>query len=730
MFTLLNGAILAGLSAVVIPPILHLLNRKRFDTVDWAAMQFLQMSEQTRRKVFIEELLLMLVRMGLIAILVLGLAAPVAQSEIFSRLGMRSSRDVVMIADGSGSMAFRSDDKSAQDAAREWANSFLDELQAGDGVGLVQAKQSPSAIIPGLTPNLTSVREALQDLSAPRGGVDWPASIQMGVQLLSNSKQPRRELIVLSDGQRQGWIDERTQERFELLAKKLQAEGTELPRIWVVNVTGDRPTSVANWSFADMRTSRATAVVGREVKFRTALRLSGEQDLQPPPKLARQIDNRPAGEVPILARSALRGQVPVTFSHRFAVPGYHLVTLELPDDALPGDNRQDFAIEVVPSIPALVVDGDSRSAIKDRGSDFLRDALAPARDPSPAFVLKIVPIGQFDGAMLTRPVGKEPSSLPRMLILSNVDRLTPDQMRAIEAFLQGGGGVMVALGDRADTDFYNTELFRDGQGWLPAKLVQTVGDVNELNKAAKPQAASMNHPALELFREPTPGGLETAYFPRHWKLNTPANTPGTVIAVLSDRDPLFVERAFGKGKVIVSAVPLDNGWRTNLPDLVDFPRLAHELGYYLAGTRGPSLNLAPGQPLIFRPFTDEKPTSVTIQPPGGTPKRIDVKAWPLVYEETREPGVYELKTEGGQIAYFVVNSDSRESEMKPLDDADREKLTKLYPSMKFVKEIPEVMEELNRETTQQELWWLFMLAVVGMLLAEIWMTRRIALNQR
>jgi hypothetical protein len=72
----LNPWMLIGLLAVLIPPIIHLLNRRRYDVVDWGAMQFLQFSEVTRRRLFVEELLLMLLRMGLIAVLVLALAGP------------------------------------------------------------------------------------------------------------------------------------------------------------------------------------------------------------------------------------------------------------------------------------------------------------------------------------------------------------------------------------------------------------------------------------------------------------------------------------------------------------------------------------------------------------------------------------------------------------------------------------------------------------------------------
>src|SRR5215467_12386307 len=97
---------LLGLAAVAIPILIHLLNRRRYDVVDWGAMQFLQVSETTRRRLLIEEILLMLLRMGLIALMVLALAAPFAVSPLLEKVGGRPNRDVVLIIDGSYSMGF------------------------------------------------------------------------------------------------------------------------------------------------------------------------------------------------------------------------------------------------------------------------------------------------------------------------------------------------------------------------------------------------------------------------------------------------------------------------------------------------------------------------------------------------------------------------------------------------------------------------------------------------
>ena len=65
----------------------------------------------------------------------------------------------------------------------------------------------------------------------------------------------------------------------------------------------------------------------------------------------------------------------------------------------------------------------------------------------------------------------------------------------------------------------NEAHFRDGRGWLPARLVDPVGDQTDLEKAARPIMTSLEGAALELFRTEDPGTLAgSAYFPRHWKL--------------------------------------------------------------------------------------------------------------------------------------------------------------------------------------------------------------------
>jgi hypothetical protein len=493
----------------------------------------------------------------------------------------------------------------------------------------------------------------------------------------------------------------------------------------------NRPQNPPNWSLNPLRTTRAVAAAGREVTFRTTLQLSGDQEIALPDHMYLEIDGRPAGEIKLPAGARLdKGQIPVSFKHRFPNAGSHLVTLRIDNDALPGDNRQDFSVEVLPRLPVLLVDGDDRPSPKIRGTDFLRDALAPARDANPSVLARVIPISSFEASSLTRDLGDEPGTAPRVLILSNVARLTPAQQEAVENFLADRGGVLVALGDRCEAKPYNDQLFRAGQGWLPAALVEPIGNEDDLTKAARPVAASFFHPVVELFRETTFGGLADTRYPKHWKLSLAGAQMSTPIAMLTGRESLLVERPYRNGRVILSAVPLDNSWRTNLTDSPAFVPLVHELVYYLAGTRGSDINLIPGQPIRFKPNDESSSGVVVLQPPDGDPKPLQAKSWPLVHDDTREPGVYTLTDGSNRPHYFVVQSDPRESNLGLCTEEDKTKVAALVPNLKYAANADEVTDTLTKGSPTKELWLLAVVAVLVLLFGEVLMTRRMALARR
>jgi hypothetical protein len=797
----LNTWMLVGLAAVVIPPLIHLLNRRRYDVVDWGAMQFLYVSETTRRRLLIEEILLMLLRMGLIALMVLALAAPQAVSPLFEKVGGRPSRNIVLVFDGSYSMGFRDGKgKSPHEAAQAWALTFLADLKPGDSVAVLHAKQQVVSIIGELTHDLERAREAITKLPAPRGGCDWPRAMQEAHKILaSRGRRGQREIIALSDGQRYGWADGETLFHWEMFANNLRAARSEAdepggkPRVWVVNVAAERPANPPNYALAPLSSTRAVAWAGQRLKFKTAIAVSGEQQYAPPHRIRLEVDGKFIANVPAPAKADLaKVQVPLTFKQRLNTPGSHLVLVALepdppadkrpqgyqPRDTLPGDNRQDFAVEVVDALPVLLVDGDTRLS-PESSTFFLDKALAQSPDPKrpPVVLTRTIPAKDFDPALLRSDLDRaKPGSQPRVLVLADVPRLNAAQQEGVARFLEDGGGVLVVLGERmeAEAAFYNKELFRGGRGWLPARLEQLAGDRDRPEQSAAPDLRHFHHPSLELFRNEPNCTLGKARFPRWWKVATPNQPTSVPVALLTTLDPFLVEKAYRGGRVLLCTVPLDRSWGATLPSVWEFPVLAHELVYYLADTRGAEHNLKPGQPIRYRlpasagerqptllvltppegpprvfPYTAAKngedaagtgplPAEVVWEAPGKAPQRLKVESNPLEHESLRDTGVYRvraayhtpnsgggygLKLLKGSAAYYVVQPDGRESDLTPTTAEDRGKVAALVP-MQYENEHRPVAEAMVQSSRTQDLWWWFMIGVVLLLCGEVWMTRR------
>ena len=74
---------LAGALLVGVPIIIYLLNRQRYQRRRWAAMEFLLRAlEKNRRRLQLENILLLLIRCAILALLALAMARPFAESAL------------------------------------------------------------------------------------------------------------------------------------------------------------------------------------------------------------------------------------------------------------------------------------------------------------------------------------------------------------------------------------------------------------------------------------------------------------------------------------------------------------------------------------------------------------------------------------------------------------------------------------------------------------------------
>src|SRR5205823_3672291 len=71
------GLFIAGVAAVLLPILIHLLNKRKFRVVDWAAMEFLlDADKKNRRRIRLENVILLLLRCLAVFLIGLLLARP------------------------------------------------------------------------------------------------------------------------------------------------------------------------------------------------------------------------------------------------------------------------------------------------------------------------------------------------------------------------------------------------------------------------------------------------------------------------------------------------------------------------------------------------------------------------------------------------------------------------------------------------------------------------------
>ncbi len=115
----LAPAFLAGIVAIAVPVIIHLINRERRVVVEFPSLMFLQrISYKSVRRQKIRHLLLLILRCLALALLVFAFARPFFQRRQ-SAIGKTGAREVVILLDRSSSMGYGTRWNRARDAAKK-----------------------------------------------------------------------------------------------------------------------------------------------------------------------------------------------------------------------------------------------------------------------------------------------------------------------------------------------------------------------------------------------------------------------------------------------------------------------------------------------------------------------------------------------------------------------------------------------------------------------------------
>jgi hypothetical protein len=632
--------------------------RKHRETT-WAAMRFLlEAVRKNSRRMRLEQLILLAVRTLILLLLVLALAEPVGL-HLGAQPRHPTHRIIVIDSSLSMGLAFREETLFAR--AKDTARAIVGQARPGDVFNLVRLSNIPPAVVVADAAHLPGVIEEIEQMALPHGTADIPACLAKVEDLLKQVPEvPQKEVVIISDFQRASWSAGSADElaRLRALLKKFDEAGN----LVLVDVG---QTDAANVALTSLEAIDTFVTTSRPAGFRVTARNFGP-DRVTGRLLEVLVDDRQVEQRSLDLNAG--GEAVETFSLSFATGGEHRVLIRLQKDALPLDDQRWLAVPVREQVRVLCVDGGNSGTAAGSATEYLELALSPtAGGPasrSAGFRRGLIePTVIREGEMQGLDLANYDC-----VFLCNVRMFTDREAQILETYLSGGGGIVWCLGDQVSLENYNQVLYRKGEGCLPARLLDRVGDAEQRETVYAFDPGEFSHPIVSAFQGNPDAGLESTRAYVYVKAALPEKRVSRTALAFDTGDPAIVERSFGRGKSILVTTSVDERWGT-WPLWPSFLPLVHEIVEFAVSGRWGERQRLVGEPITEVFAAAAVDVDVAVGRPDGQTQTAHIvphdSFQELVYENTGESGVYEVNFAHpvARSELFAVNVDPRESNL-------------------------------------------------------------------
>lgn len=556
-------------------------------------------------------------------LLLLALLASAAEQWIQLRniVGTGGQQDVAIVIDGSNSMALAVDGKTNFERAVEEARAVVNTLEAADAVSIIVGGPTPRVQTPAPIGERKQIEAILAGIGHGPGSMSVLDALNAATITLGEGRNSAKKIVVITDGQSIGW-DPDDEARWEFLASSLKGLPTA-PTI--ICRTFGMPENLHNIAIADIALSRDVIGPDRAVGIDVRVENTGDDPISPLDLTLRVGAATTLSEkVGLLVPGAAET---VKFKHRFTDSGYHAIQARLEGtDELPDDNSDARVISTIDKLPVLIIDGNPAVRPLDRASAFIAIALAPpmredegeeeggngekkdeedAAEENDVDVL-LSGVLEKEGILVDTTIVNITDILQdtkfdkyKVVILANVPQLPASVKLSLEEYVSDGGGVLIALGDRAAANSYNQWMAKDGQPFAGAMLRERE-IISDTDEPVRPVLNTLDQQTLVVIADESQSDFGSATFTSYWKLDPSRGDGSTVVAgSLSTGDPLLVDRKLGNGRVLTTAIALHANEGT-LAGLGTFVPFVHEMVYHLVKNPGVSLDISPDRELVLR----------------------------------------------------------------------------------------------------------------------------------
>ena len=694
--SLLAPLYIAGVLAVSLPILFHLIRRTPRGRQDFSSLMFLAPSPpRITRRSRLNNILLLLLRAAALALLAFAFARPFLRRDAELNVAQAQGRRVAILVDTSASM--RRGDLWPQ--AKAQAEGVIAGLTPADEVGLFFADRQ---VRPAMTfaegneldhPRRVAMLRARLAEASPT----WDAT-RLGDALAAVAEQVAegdgsaaakqsspgagRQVILVSDMQEGG--------RVEAL------QGHQWPEAVLLDV---KPVALNGQANAGLHlvtdAADAGAVEGAEEADAARLRV----------RVANQPDS--TRDQFTLSWHTERGPVPGTEPVKVYVPAgrSHVVRVPWPPPDRPADRLV---------LAGDDADFDNTLYVVPPRKDLVRVAFLGDDAPDDTRGLRYY----LDGALAETPRRKaeivarkagEPLAEPDLLgarLAVVAGPVSDDRARVLRRFAESGGTVLWVLRDVA-----------------AAQGLAAVMGAAELPVAEAPKRdfallarVDTRHPMFSPFGDARFGDFSRIHFWNHRRVDVAAAPGAAVVAAFDNDDPFLVEQPVGRGRVLV----LTSGWHPADSQLALSTKFVPLIDRVVRRDDAAEVQAqyAVHQPIALpRPADDAAPAKHSLRGPDG--RRIELPAGAAAFGDASQPGIYTLTTAEKELP-IAVNLAPDESRTAPLAVEELEQWGAKLGAKPVSDELATRQRQLQiiELENRQKLWRWLIVAVIGLLLAE------------
>jgi hypothetical protein len=646
---------LLGAAGAAIPIAIHLIGRQRAPTVRFAAIDFLLGSDRkVARRLRLRELALLAARVLVCISIPLALAKPFTSCATDGPVIARGPQATVIIIDNALPAAYELDGQPLIARARARAKQLLSAMGPEADVALVataEGARTPEALVR----NPLQLRDAIAALRAePRPG-DLSGALGRAGALLAASDHEQRHIFVLST----------------LPAASVGPEPPAWPAGVSPEVTFIDPSAgvaLADMAVVDVEVEPDPAAGSRGVRVTAELFNGGAVPFDD-----REVLLRIAGQVS--ARGAISLRPGERSAKRFATvlpPGARVadVVVELAPDALRANDRFFVRAELRDQVRTLLVNGDPRTVRHDDELFYLEAALRPGDRADSGVSLTTTTVDDLPNQELASYDA---------VILANTPALDAALVERLATWVDRGGGLLIAVGDRVEADAYNARM----APLLPQELRDPVDTTygargrERRERAERLAKLETGHPVLAIFRDQAEELLDARFETIALLGPTTRVDKRRVVARYTNGAAALIEAQRGDGRLMLFTSTLDRDWN-DLPIHPGYLPLVQRAVRYLARKQADARRATA---LVGRRYPIDLPPKLarlTVEGPGGGRTEIEGERLAgrdsIAFAATDTPGFYRVSfadARGREArspeADFAINIDPRAQDLSRAD---------------------------------------------------------------